>query len=126
MLSNCQIYEMVFTLLIFLFPYVKVFGTMLLISFRSDCSNIIDFIQFRSERPKFLVPVSKPEQETPSFHLGPNSYPFRSIPAIPTHFNQYCCKCTFSAGMQICLSFHFILYIFLLSILRKQKLSNKW
>lgn len=40
---------------------------------------VINTIPFRLEWPEYLVPVSKPKQRPPVFHLGWNFGPFRAI-----------------------------------------------
>ena len=42
---------------------------------------VINIVPFRSEWLENLIPVSKPEQQPPLFHLGWNLGPFRSIQA---------------------------------------------
>lgn len=51
--------------------------------------NVLNFIPFRSEWPKFLIPTCKSERKYSQFHLKFNFTPFRLISSIPDNFGKF-------------------------------------
>ena len=73
-------------------------------------ANVMNFVPFPPERMEFFIPVCKPEQEQPLFHLKSNFDQFWLVSGIPVNSGKFRPKCNFRP--EWVLPFSFFLFLF--------------